>query len=80
MPRKKPTLKDTNTPAEVDRALASIGIFTRVAKSAGVTPGHALAVARGDRSSKRIVNAIVREVRRIDREAAQLAASRKVAA
>ncbi len=55
-------------PPEIDIALAFIGIFTRIAKENGVSTSHALKVAKGDRASKHISEAIIREARRILRK------------
>jgi hypothetical protein len=57
----------TGNPPEIERALQFVGIFTRVANHVGVSTSHAVAVARGRRTSKKVVDAIVREVKRIDR-------------
>lgn len=56
-------------PPEVRRALAFTGIFSRLALSEGVTVSHLLKVAKEERDSPHIVNAIVKEVRRIERTA-----------
>ncbi len=67
MARRKCSLKDTNQSPEVARCLEYVGLFTRVAKAEGVSPSHALQVAKGHRKSKRVIDAIIREVRKIDR-------------
>jgi len=51
---------------EVARALEFTGIFTRIAKQEKVSCGHVVQVAKGNRTSKRVIDAIVREVRRIE--------------
>jgi hypothetical protein len=61
------TLKDTKTPPELIRSVEYVGLFTRVAKAEGVTPSHAIQVAKGRRKSSRVAAAIVREVRKIER-------------
>jgi hypothetical protein len=43
-------------------ALASIGIFTRIASAQGVSPSHVIKVARGLRTSGHISEAIRKEV------------------
>jgi len=54
------------TDLAVRRALAYVGIFTRVAQEEKLSVGHVLGVARGRRTSKRVIDAIVREVQRIE--------------
>ena len=73
MARQKLSLKDIKNAPELKRALESVGLFTRVAQKVGVTPGHALQVARGKRQSHRVLEAIILEVRRIDRDAERAA-------
>jgi len=46
-----------------------MGIFTRVAKQVGCSLPHVLGVARGERQSGKVFNAIVAEVQRVEREA-----------
>ncbi len=52
---------------ELQRALAHIGLFTRVAATEGLPISHVVQVAKGQRTSKRVIEAIVCEVRRIER-------------
>jgi hypothetical protein len=56
---------------ELKRALAHVGLFSRVAEKVGITPSHVLRVAKGERQSKRVVAAVVSEVRRIERDIAR---------
>lgn len=56
---------------ELRKAVAFKGLYSRVALIAGVTPTHVSHVARGIRQSSRVVEAIITEVRRIERETAQ---------
>lgn len=53
-------------PAEVRRALGYVGLFTRVASAEGLSLGHVVEVAKGRRISRRVVDAITREVRKIE--------------
>ena len=73
MARQKHTSEDIKLAPELKRSLEFVGLFTRVAASVGVTPSHAVQVAKGKRTSKRVTDAIIREVRRIDREAKRAA-------
>jgi DNA-binding transcriptional regulator YdaS (Cro superfamily) len=72
--RNKTTPKRTKLPAELSRAIAFTGIFTRVASSLGVSSTHVLQVAKGRRQSSRVVAAIISEVRRIERSTQERAA------
>jgi hypothetical protein len=54
-------------PPEVARALAYTSIFARVAGEEGVSRSHMSQVCRGKRKSQRVIAAIVREVRKIER-------------
>ena len=72
-PRNKSRLKDSSSIPEVERALAHVGIFARVAEKEGLSRSHVLMVARGHRKSSRVIQAIVREVRRIERSAERAA-------
>lgn len=67
----KPASPDS--PPELHRALAYVGLFTRVAKTEGLSVGHVTEVAKGRRTSKRVLDAIVREVRRIERSSERAA-------
>ena len=55
-------------PLEVKRALAFGGIFSRVADQMGLSKGHVLQAAKGQRPSRRVIDPIVHEVKRIERE------------
>ncbi len=68
MPRQKPSLESTNTPPEIEKAFAFVGIFSRVARQLDRTPSHVMKVAKGGAKSKRVTEAIVREVRRIEKK------------
>lgn len=68
MARQKTSLESSKTPPEIARALEFVGLFTRVARAVGVTPSHAVQVAKGKRVSARVVQAVVKEVRKIDRQ------------
>jgi hypothetical protein len=70
LPSRKNLGRSNRKPPELDIALNFIGIFTRIAKENGVSTSHALKVAKGDRASKHISDAIVREARRILRKEA----------
>jgi hypothetical protein len=61
------SLKDSSFAPELRRALGYIGIFTRVAAKEGLSVGHVVQVAKGRRTSKRVADAIAREVRRIEK-------------
>jgi hypothetical protein len=65
--RQKTPPENTKTPPEARRAIEYVGLFTRVAQKVGVTPSHAVQVAKNKRTSKRVLEAIVTEVRRIER-------------
>jgi hypothetical protein len=58
---------DNISSPELKRALAYVGIFTRVAAKENLSVGHVLQVAKGLRTSKRVIDAITQEVRRIER-------------
>ena len=44
------------------------GLFARVAKQLGIDCSYVSRVAKGERTSERILNAIVTELRRIERQ------------
>lgn len=44
------------------------GLYARVAKKLGLDPSYISRVAKGERTSERILNAIVAELRRIERQ------------
>ena len=64
--RQKRSLKHTSPYPEVSRALLHVGLFARVAKRETLSIGHVIQVAKGRRTSRRVIDAIVREVRRIE--------------
>ncbi len=64
MSRKKPGLPKKKAP-EIDLALACVGIFTRVANEKGVSVSHVIKVAKNERTSQHISEALILEVRRI---------------
>jgi hypothetical protein len=64
--RQKTCLKNSSSSPELLRALAYVGLFTRVADRESLSIGHVVQVAKGRRTSKRVIDAIVREVRRIE--------------
>jgi hypothetical protein len=55
---------------EVQRALAYVGLFSRVARKLKRSPSHVISVAKGRRQSAIVVRAIVDEVRQIEERAA----------
>lgn len=71
--RKKLSPKYTRPAPEVARALAFLGLFTRVAQKECLSTGHVLQVAKGRRTSRRVIEALIREVRRIERESGRAA-------
>jgi hypothetical protein len=58
---------------ELFRALAYKGLFKRVASTEGLSISHVVQVAKGLRKSRRVVDAIIREVRRIERRSERAA-------
>jgi DNA-binding transcriptional regulator YdaS (Cro superfamily) len=66
-PRRKTPPKGIKEQPELGRAVAFVGLFTRVAQSLGVSPTHVIEVAKQRRTSSRVATAIIREVRRIER-------------
>ena len=70
----------TTVPPEVHRALAYVGIFARVATQEGLSTSHVALTAHGKRTSRRVIAAIVREVRRIERKSASAAQHEEKAA
>jgi len=56
-------------PPEVITATAMVGVFERIARVMKKSPGHVRRVAHGERPSKAIIEAIVKEVRRVLAEA-----------
>lgn len=64
---KQSSLDDNKLVPEVERALAYVGLFSRVANQIDRSPHHVLETAKGRRQSKAVIDAIVREVRGIDR-------------
>ena len=69
--RKTLTRKDATTPTEravLRRALLHWGIFRRVAEQLEVSAAHVGQVARGKRQSRPVVDALIAEIRRIERE------------
>jgi hypothetical protein len=64
--RQKTSPKYNGQAPELRRALAYVGLFTRVAERESLSVGHVVQVAKGRRTSKRVINAIVREVHRIE--------------
>ena len=62
----KDTPRTTRTmPSELAIAAHMVGIFTRVAREMKKSPAHVLRVAKGQRVSKAVAEAIVKEVRRV---------------
>jgi len=55
-----------DSPFELLKAVAYVGLFTRVAEQEGLSVGHVVQVAKGKRTSKRVISAIIHEVRRIE--------------
>ncbi len=68
MVRKKISLKNSKEAPEVARSLLFVGLFTRVAEELGLSVSHVNKVARSKAQSKRVTEAIIREVRRIERQ------------
>lgn len=66
-------MKNTSPSPELKRAIAYVGIFSRVATRLGLTPGHVRQVALGRRISERVADALTREVKRIERESERAA-------
>jgi hypothetical protein len=60
-------LKHIKEAPEIRRSLLFVGLFTRVANELGVTASHVNRVAKGQCTSKHVSDAIIREVRRIER-------------
>ena len=56
--------------ALVRKALSYRGLFTRIARSLGLTRQHVAQVARGRRQSKRVLEAVLAEIERIERRVA----------
>jgi hypothetical protein len=50
-----------------------VGLFTRVAATEGLSVSHVVQVAKNERTSRRVLDAIVREVRRIERSSERAA-------
>lgn len=71
--RNKLSQKYNGRAPEVSRAVAFTGLFTRVAESESLSVGHVVQVAKGHRKSRRVIEAIIREVRRIERAAGSAA-------
>jgi hypothetical protein len=65
--RRKTPPYDITAPIEVRKALAFVGIFTRVAKNEGLSTSHVLQAAKLQRPSRKAIAAIVREVSRIEK-------------
>ncbi len=66
--------KNSKRPAEVERALEYMGLMSRVAAQMERSLGHVLRVARGERHSKPVMDAILREIRRIEKSERSAAA------
>jgi hypothetical protein len=62
-------LRKPSVPSEVVAATRMIGVFERIARQMKKSPSHVLRVAHGERPSKQIIDAIVKEVRRVLTEA-----------
>lgn len=71
--RNKLSQKYNEQAPEVSRAVAFTGLFTRVAESESLSVGHVVQVAKGRRKSRRVTEAIIREVRRIERSSGRAA-------
>jgi methyl coenzyme M reductase subunit C-like uncharacterized protein (methanogenesis marker protein 7) len=64
------TPPDDSNATEVQRALAYVGLFSRVARKLKRSPSHVIEVAKGRRQSAIVISAIVDEVRQIEQRAA----------
>jgi hypothetical protein len=61
-------LKHSKEYPEIRRLLLSRGLFSRVAKDLNLSVSHVIRVAKGESQSKRVLDAIVLEARRIERQ------------
>jgi hypothetical protein len=66
--RQKTPSQNTRHVPELARALSYVGIFTRVAERESLSVSHVVQAAKGKRISKRVISAIIREVRRIEKK------------
>jgi hypothetical protein len=64
----KPAGQAQGRPPELVKALEHVGLFSRVAKRGGWSLGHVLQVAKGKHQSQLVINAVIAEVRRIERQ------------
>jgi len=64
---------DANTKL-LRRAALFRGLYSRVAKQLGVDPSYVSRVARGQRRNANVENALIAEVRRLDRDSGDDAA------
>ena len=60
----------TKSTTALAKALHYRGLLTRVANRLGITRQHVGRVARGERQSARVLDALIAEIERIERRAA----------
>jgi hypothetical protein len=71
--RQKTSSRETAPAPELIRALAYVGLFTRIAKRESLSVSHVVQAAKGKRISKKVIQAIIREVHRIEKESGRAA-------